>query len=120
MAFVVDDLALSFDSVARVRDSLKKWVDSEMQQGDLVAIIRTSAGMGSLQQFTSDKRLLRLAINGVRWNPLGGARLNAIPSPRPVPTDIDPELTKAKTDAEDFYQDLVGSSWLQRLNLIVR
>ncbi len=111
---------ISAESLHDVKKALQKFVDELMQPGDLVAIVRLGEGMGVLQQFTSDKRLLRLAINGVRWNPLGGARLNAIPSPRPVPTDIDPELTKAKTDAEDFYQDLVGSSWLQRLNLIVR
>ena len=31
LALVVDDLALSADSVVRVRDALKKWVDKEMQ-----------------------------------------------------------------------------------------
>src|SRR5262249_25212868 len=41
MAMVVDDLGLSFESMARVRQSLKKFVDTEMQPGDLVAIIRT-------------------------------------------------------------------------------
>src|SRR2546430_2529641 len=39
--------------------------------GDLVAIIRTGAGMGALQQFTGDKRLLYAAIERVRWNPYG-------------------------------------------------
>jgi len=67
IALVVDDLGLSFDSITRVRDSLKKWVDNEMQPGDLVAVIRTSAGMGSLQQFTADKRLLHAAIELVRF-----------------------------------------------------
>src|SRR5688572_12905595 len=67
IALVVDDLALSFDSITRVRESLKKWVDNEMQPGDLVAVIRTSAGMGSLQQFTADKRVLRAAIELVRF-----------------------------------------------------
>jgi VWFA-related protein len=38
-----------------------------MQPGDLVAVIRTSAGMGALQQFTSDKRLLHSAIERVRF-----------------------------------------------------
>src|SRR5262249_22624745 len=46
IALVVDDLGLSFDSIVRVRQSLTKWVDTEMQPGDLVAVIRTSAGMG--------------------------------------------------------------------------
>jgi hypothetical protein len=59
---VVDDLGLSFDSITRVRESISRWVDNEMQPTDLVAVIRTSAGMGSLQQFTSDKRILRAAI----------------------------------------------------------
>jgi VWFA-related protein len=63
---VVDDLGLSFDSIVQVRQSLSKWVDMEMQPGDLVAVIRTSAGMGALQQFTADKRLLHAAIDRVR------------------------------------------------------
>jgi VWFA-related protein len=56
VALMVDDLSLSFTSVDSVRAALKKFVDEQMQQGDLVAIIRTSAGMGVLQQFTADKR----------------------------------------------------------------
>jgi VWFA-related protein len=68
IAFVVDDLGLSFDSISRVQGSLKRWVENEMQPGDLVAVIRTSAGMGSLQQFTNDKGLLRAAIELVRYH----------------------------------------------------
>jgi VWFA-related protein len=71
IALVVDDLALAFDSTARVRGALKSFVDNEMQPGDLVAIIRTGAGMGSLQQFTADKRVLYAAIDHVRWNSMG-------------------------------------------------
>jgi len=71
IALVVDDLGLSFDSIARVRGSLKKFVDQEMQPGDLVAVIRTGAGMGALQQFTSDKRILYAAIDKVKYNALG-------------------------------------------------
>lgn len=72
IALVVDDLTLSFESAARVRTALKKFVDSKMVDGDLVGIIRTGAGMGALQQFTSDKRQLYAAIEKVRWS--GGAR----------------------------------------------
>jgi VWFA-related protein len=68
IALVVDDLGLSADSTIRVRQSLKNWVDKEMQPGDLVAIIRTSAGMGSLQQFTNDKRILYGAIDLVQFH----------------------------------------------------
>ena len=71
MALVVDDIGLSFESTQPVRIALKKFVDTQMQPGDLVAIIRTSGGMGVLQQFTSDKGQLYAAINNIRWNPSG-------------------------------------------------
>ena len=71
VALVVDDLGLSFESIARVRSSLKKFVDTEMQPGDLVAIIRTGAGIGALQQFTADKRMLSAAIDRVKFNAMG-------------------------------------------------
>jgi VWFA-related protein len=71
VALVVDDLGLSFDSIARVRQSLKKYVDREMQPGDLVGVIRTGAGMGSLQQFTGNKQILYAAIDHVKYNSFG-------------------------------------------------
>lgn len=71
IALVVDDLTLSFSSIAQTRVALKKFVDEQMQDGDLVGIIRTGAGIGALQQFTSDKRQLYAAIDRVRWNPKG-------------------------------------------------
>lgn len=70
IALVVDDLGLSFESIARVRSSLKKYVDTQVAPGDLVAIIRTGAGMGSLQQFTTDKRVLYAAIDRIKYNPM--------------------------------------------------
>jgi VWFA-related protein len=71
IALVVDDLTLSFDSVALTRRALKKFVDEQMQDGDLVAIIRTGAGIGALQQFTTAKWQLYAAIDRVKWNPKG-------------------------------------------------
>ena len=63
-----------------MRRALKKFVDEQMQPGDLVAIIRTSGGIGALQQFTADKRQLYAAIERVKWNsqrPLGHRRVCA-------------------------------------------
>ncbi|HKP13197.1 MAG TPA: VWA domain-containing protein, partial [Blastocatellia bacterium] len=77
MALVVDDLGLSFESTGFVRDALKKFVDEQMQEGDLVAIIRTGAGVGALQQFTTDKRVLRAAVERIRWNPAGRGGISA-------------------------------------------
>ena len=67
IALVVDDLGLSFRSTYDVRNALKKFVDQQMQPGDLVAIIRTIGGIGALQQFTADKRQLHAAIERVNW-----------------------------------------------------
>ena len=70
IAFVVDDLGLSFTSTERVRETLRQFLDRQMQPGDLVAIIRTGHGLGMLEQFTSDKRILYSAIDKLMWNPL--------------------------------------------------
>jgi VWFA-related protein len=67
-ALVVDDLGLNFANVFWVQQSLKKFVNEQMQPGDLVAIVRTGSGIGALQSFTSDKRQLLAAINKIKWN----------------------------------------------------
>jgi VWFA-related protein len=93
IALVVDDLGLSFESMANVRQALKKFVDDQMQPGDLAAIIRTAAGTGALQQFTGDKRQLYAAIEHIRWNPGGGGHVGAF-----APIDLDP-LTRLRVRA---------------------
>ena len=71
IVLMVDDLGLSFESMAFVRSSLRKFVNQQMQPGDLVAICRTGAGSGALQQFSVDKRVLLSVIDGLHWNPNG-------------------------------------------------
>ena len=61
-AFVVDDLTIPFEDITNVRKLLNDFVDNQMREGDLVAIVRVIGGNGLLQQFTSDKRLLHRAI----------------------------------------------------------
>ena len=70
-AFVIDDLTVSFPDLVYVRQALTNFVDNQMQEGDLVAIVRTVGGKGLLQQFTSDRQLLRRAI----------AQLNVVTNP---------------------------------------
>jgi VWFA-related protein len=75
IAIVVDDLGLSFESASRARTALQRFLDTQMREGDLVAILRTGAGMGALQQFTSDRRMLQSAVERVRWNFVSRASL---------------------------------------------
>jgi len=136
IALVVDDLGLSFESTASVRDALKKFVDQQMQPGDLVAIIRTGAGMGALQQFTADKRQLYAAIERVRWNPMGrastsafapidsgssGPRSNADARGRAVQGQGEESLGGSMRETEsDFRTEIYSVGTLGALNFIVR
>jgi len=113
IALVVDDLGLSFVSTAYVRKTLTKYVNEQMQPGDLVAIIRTSAGAGALQQFTSDKRQLLAAIEQVRWYPLGRGTIAAFSPLQPNEADrILATLEHSVTDARaiDAARKLSGTA----------
>jgi VWFA-related protein len=105
-ALVVDDLSLSFDSAYQTRRALKKFVDDQMQDGDLVAIIRTGAGVGALQQFTSDKRMLYAAIERVKWNPIGNGGISAF---APIEPNLD-ELRRLAGDTTQSEEDLATSA----------
>ena len=67
IVLLVDDLNLSIQSIVRLRKALGKFVDEQMRDGDLVSLVRTRGGMGSLAQFTMDKRVLHAAIDHVRY-----------------------------------------------------
>src|SRR2546429_2996896 len=64
-AFVVDDLTIPFEDIGTVRQMLTDFIDNRMREGDLVAIVRVVGGNGLLQQFTTDKRVLRRAIDRI-------------------------------------------------------
>lgn len=93
IAIVVDDLNLSFASVYYTKRALKKFVDTQMEPNDLVAIIRTGGGVGALQQFTSDKRVLHAAIDKVKWNPLGSGGIDALTPVSQDPQDVSERFT---------------------------
>jgi VWFA-related protein len=91
IALVVDDLGLSFESIISVKEALKKFVNEQMQPNDLVAVLRTSRGIGSLQQFTSDKRQLLAAIDSIGWYASGRSGLS--PNPQ-IDTQIGQDSTQ--------------------------
>ena len=68
LALVVDDLGLSVESLQNTRRALHAFVDRELQPTDLVALVRTGGSSGTLQAFTTDRRVLHAAIEGLRWN----------------------------------------------------
>jgi VWFA-related protein len=129
IAIVVDDLSVSVGSAEAVRYHLRKFVDNEMQPGDLVAIIRAGGGMGALQQFTSDKRQLYSAIERIRANlrgnqtgsfaPINDEHLDSIT--KGTTNDAgDKGTQKLKDDADDFREQLFAVGVLGALNYVVR
>lgn len=128
-ALVVDDLTLSFESSYETRRALKKFVDEQMAEGDLVAIMRTGAGIGALQQFTSDKRILYAAIEKVKWNPLGNGGISAFAPLQSVlePDPAAPEPTAGERTQEgierefnDFRESYFATGTLGALEYVVK
>lgn len=135
IAIVVDDLGLSFESTASVRKALTRYVDTHVEPGDLVAIIRTAGGVGTLQQFTTDRRLLAAAIDRVRWTvqsrqgvgafkPVVPAKLLLSEEPEPRfarPGEIrEPGYKGGAHDVEKFRQELTTAGTLGALEYVVR
>jgi VWFA-related protein len=119
IALVVDDLGLSFESTHFVRRALKKFVDEQMQSGDLVAIIRTSGGIGALQQFTSDKRQLYASIERVRW--YAGGRSGVSPfAPIEDRSGESEESRAASDDLNQFREDVFSVGTLGAVSYVVR
>ncbi|MGI8470095.1 MAG: VWA domain-containing protein [Pyrinomonadaceae bacterium] len=132
IALVVDDLSLSFESVHFVRQALKKFVDTQMLDGDLVAIIRTGGGIGALQQFTSDRRQLYAAIDKIRWNPIGNGKIGAFAPIEATPLErskamgnevSDEQLAEEKNQNQrfnDFQGSVFATGTLGALDFIIK
>jgi len=121
IAIVVDDLGLSFESTYFVRRALKKFVDEQMQPGDLVAIIRTGGGMGALQQFTADKRQLYAAIERVKWNSLGRGGVSAFAAMTPpTPGDGGAEIDALTEEQNQTRDETFSVGTLGAISYVVR
>src|ERR1700754_1383666 len=62
----VDTLHLSPANVAGIKDALKRFVNEQMSDQDLVAVKTSSGTLGLFEQFTRDRQLLRFAIDRLR------------------------------------------------------
>ncbi len=91
-AFVVDDLTVPFEDIATVRQMMTNFVDTKMLPGDLVAIVRVVGGSGLLQQFTSDKAILRKAISQINPQLHPFSAFNNLPGDQRVIADAQKSL----------------------------
>jgi VWFA-related protein len=91
VAIVVDDLGMSFQSIANLRTYLTKFLSDNVRPNDLIAIIRTGGDVGALQQFTSDPRVLANAIADLKWNPCSRVGANPLTPERSLVVGTPPE-----------------------------
>ena len=89
IAFVIDDLTIPIQDLPNIRKLLFDFVDNKMQDGDLINIMRVVGGKGLLQQFTSDRTLLRNAIAAIKpishpLSTVGGPEPKRIDNPRTI------------------------------------
>lgn len=81
IAVVVDDLGMAFANLPGAKRALRKFIDERVEPGDLVAVIRTGGEVGALQQFTTDKRQMRAAVERIRWNNCSRRGIQGVSSP---------------------------------------
>lgn len=62
IALFVDNVHLSFDSLDRTKQTLRRFVNEQMTESDLVCIITAAGSVGIVNQFTQDRQLLLRAI----------------------------------------------------------
>ncbi|HMQ05292.1 MAG TPA: VWA domain-containing protein [Pyrinomonadaceae bacterium] len=133
IALVVDDLNLSSESVHFTKRTLKRFVEEQMQDGDLVAIVKTGTNIGSLQNFTRDKRMLLAAIDKIKWNPVGTGGVTAFTTIErfnieAVVTPVDTDLSEEEAAIErnriaafnDFRSGHFAAGTLGGLQFVVR
>jgi VWFA-related protein len=67
ITFIVDNITMSFEQVDHARMALRKFVQDQMQPGDLVSILPTSSGNAEFLMFTAEKKHLLAAIDNIKW-----------------------------------------------------
>ena len=125
VALMIDDLSMSFSSSFYARAALRKFVEESIQPGDLVALFRSSSGLGVLQQFTSDKRQILSAIDRTKFR-----AINSVDSLAPMtdnPAERDPTLAdqameqRLRDDINDrVRQDMITTGMLASANVVVQ
>ncbi|MFZ5926434.1 MAG: VWA domain-containing protein [Acidobacteriota bacterium] len=91
IVLLADDLNLSFENTHAVRHALRKFVERQMQDGDAVAICRSSGGFF---QFTDDRRWLASVADRLSWNLRSFQPLDAQPG-TPASPGFPPERLAA-------------------------
>jgi VWFA-related protein len=115
IAFIVDDLSMdAYEHFLYTRMALQKFVESQMQPGDLVVIFQSSGG--ALLQFSSDKRQLLSTIKNLRWKGGRGGMIGCGPDgcgTAAIAVGASPDFNSA-VDAQYTSDALKRQAWINR------
>jgi len=89
IAMLIDDFGLSFESFARLRTALEKFIEQHTLPTDFIGVIRASGGPGSMQQFTLNRAQIISTIKRLRWYPTGSGGMSAFDSLSPIDNNED-------------------------------
>lgn len=123
----VDDLSMNFSSVKYMQEALRKFVEEQIQAGDIVAVYRSSGGLGLFQQFTTDKRAILAGIDQIRYRNLNGVDSLAAIQSNPLEDDPEPiiaQMAIEQRQREEINnrqrQDMLTSNMLANAAFIVQ
>ncbi len=127
IAIYIDDLSINFENVVFMRDALRKFVHEQVVEGDVVAVYRSSGGLGLFQQFTSDKRAILAGIDQIRYRNINGTDSLAPISANAAEEDPDATIAQMALQqrlSEEVFlrnrQDLLTAGMLSTAGFIVR
>ncbi len=99
LVLVVDDYHLEPEDLSSVRAALLRFIDGQLAAGDQAMVVAASGSLGILQQFTTDRDVLRRAV----------ARLRVENRSFRAPVDV-PHIT-------DYHAELIESGDQEALDL---
>jgi VWFA-related protein len=75
VAIVIDSLNMSFTSMAYTRQALLRFVDTQLEPGDRVAVVNVDHNGGRWEDFSGDIGALRRKIEVLRYNVMSTAQM---------------------------------------------
>jgi VWFA-related protein len=127
LAIVVDDLGLSFESAERVRTVLHGFVNTGIDAGLRIAVVRTSGSGGVPQSFTSDRQVVAAAVERVRYSARSRTAhssfepvLSMDPGPSPLAPRPTLNLRDLDADADEIRQEASASGSVGALQALLR
>jgi VWFA-related protein len=102
LVLAVDDYHLEPEDLSSVRAALLRFIDGQLAAGDQAVVVAASGSLGALQQFTTDREVLRRAVGRLR------AQNRSFRPPIEVPR------------MSDYQAELIESGDREALDLAVR